>query len=232
MLFQAPSTRKRTSAGLALTIMLCLHPVNHRSTCLQGCAQPRVYVGVRNKQHYCNSMTAYCDNILTLLDDREPIVRTVLDPFTSLSLASAVCQFIDFSGTLFSKSRNIYKSTTGYDDDTDSLLGITQDLRSLTEKLEPGVDPSSLTSEEADLVNLSDKCRRIANELLLVLEDLQNSKTSRWSSFRAALRSTWAQDRIDDMARKLESYRSQLILRLTFMQRSVIFATLSTLQNY
>jgi hypothetical protein len=146
----------------------------------------------------------------------------VLDPFTSLSLACAVCQFLDFSGTLFSKSRKIYKSTTGYDDDTDTVLGITKDLRSLTEKLKAPVDPNSLPPEEAELVNLGDKCKRTADELLLVLDDLQDSKSSRWSSFRAALKTIWAQDRIDDMTRKLESYRSQLILRLTIMQRLVI----------
>lgn len=144
----------------------------------------------------------------------------VLDPFTSLSLASAVCQFIDFSGKLFSKSRKIYKSTTGYDNDTDSLLEIIHDLRSLTEDLKPpGIDPKSLSSEETELVKLGTKCNQIANDLLLVLDELQNSKSSRWSSFRAALKTVWAQERIDEMNKKLESYRSQLILRLTIMQR-------------
>jgi hypothetical protein len=133
-------------------------------------------------------------------------MNMVLDPFTSMSLACAVCQFIDFSGSLFSKSRKIYKSTTGYDKDTDTVLGITKDLRSLTERLKPPVDPNSLSPEETELVNLGDRCKQTANELLLVLDDLQDSKTSRWSSFRAALKTVWAQDRIDDMTRKLESY--------------------------
>ncbi|KAJ5381213.1 uncharacterized protein N7496_003641 [Penicillium cataractarum] len=142
----------------------------------------------------------------------------VLDPFTSLSLACAVCQFLHFSGTLFSKSRKIYKSATGYDEGTDSLLGITNDLHSLTANLKPPIDPNSLTPEETELVNLGDRCKRTANELLLVLNDLQDSNTSRWSSFRAALKTMWKQDRIDEMAKKLESYRLQLILRLTIMQ--------------
>ncbi|KAJ5741915.1 hypothetical protein N7533_011324 [Penicillium manginii] len=142
----------------------------------------------------------------------------VLDPLSSLSLACTVCQFLEFSGTLFSKSHKIYKSATGYDEDTDSLFGITKDLRSLTEKLEIPIDSKSLPAEETELADLGDKCKQTADELLLVLNDLQDSKTSRWSSFRAALRTVWAQDRIDGMARKLESYRSQLILRLTIMQ--------------
>ena len=149
-------------------------------------------------------------------------MNMVLNPFTSLSLACAVCQFLDFSGTLFSKSCKIYKSATGNDDDTDTVLGITKDLRSLTENLKTLTDPNSLSLEEAELVNLSDRCKRTADELLLVLGDLQDSKTSQWSSFRAALKTIWAQDRIDDMTGKLESYRSQLIFRLTFMQSLVI----------
>ncbi|KAJ5995764.1 hypothetical protein N7481_002741 [Penicillium waksmanii] len=144
----------------------------------------------------------------------------VLDPLSSLSLACTVCQFLEFSGTLFSKSHKIYKSATGYDEDTDSLLGITRDLRSLTDKLEPPIHSKSLSAEETELANLGDRCKKTADELLLVLGDLQDSKTSRWSSFRAALKTVWTHDRIDEMARKLESYRSQLILRLTIMQSS------------
>jgi hypothetical protein len=57
-----------------------------------------------------------------------------MDPITALSIAGNVVQFISFGSDLFSKGREIYKSTTGTLSTYEQLELLTTDLRSLVIK--------------------------------------------------------------------------------------------------
>jgi hypothetical protein len=70
-----------------------------------------------------------------------------MDPITALSIAGNVVQFISFGSDLFSKGREIYKSTTGTLSTYEQLELLTTDLRSLVIKLRQRVDSS--TSEQS-----------------------------------------------------------------------------------
>lgn len=53
----------------------------------------------------------------------------VLDPFSALSLASSIVQFVDFSSKLFSASFKIGSSATGVSRETEQIIAQAMDLQ-------------------------------------------------------------------------------------------------------
>ena len=67
----------------------------------------------------------------------------MLDPFTALSLASGVVQFVDFSSKLISEGQELYKSAEGALTENTELKSVTVDLNHLCEKLVVDPQPQS-----------------------------------------------------------------------------------------
>jgi hypothetical protein len=66
---------------------------------------------------------------------------------------------------------------------------------------------------------LANDCQTAANELLSVLDDLRAKKPgSKWSSFKAALATSWKERHVKAMEKRLESYRSELMFELQILQ--------------
>ena len=75
-----------------------------------------------------------------------------MEPFTALSLAACIAQFLEFGGKLIKETREIAKS--GSSDDVESLLTRTNDLMDITKSLELSPEPTITGTSKEEQVNL------------------------------------------------------------------------------
>lgn len=141
-----------------------------------------------------------------------------MEPLSALSVATAVTQFIDFTGSLLSGTIELHKSATGRTKANLTIETIALDLRNLNIELTESF--SSGDSHDADIKKLCLDCSKMADQLLEALNKLTVQKQHRlWSSFSTALRSIWAQEDIDSLQRRLDAYRQQISMHILVQLR-------------
>jgi hypothetical protein len=130
----------------------------------------------------------------------------MLDPFSALSVAAAVVQFVDYGTGLISKAVEIYKSPDGEPEDVVALREMVTRLRILTTDITTlarasstppsGQDPHSKTAKdqlvnfsrnEKSIIDLATTCRNLAEKICADLLGMESpSKPSRMESFKLA----------------------------------------------
>ena len=151
----------------------------------------------------------------------------MLDPLSSVGLANAIIQFIDFGYKTVRGSLEIYRSSQGALSDNLDLERTAQDISRLSSKVSSNIYNASsvLSEDEIELQGLAKSCGKIADDLLAVLRDLKATKTTaksqKWASFRAAVSSQtpWNKDKILNLERKLDRSQEQISNRLLIMMR-------------
>lgn len=150
----------------------------------------------------------------------------MLDPFTSLGVASGVLQFIDFASELLKSSTDIYTSSTGVTKENENLESVCVDLRDLAQNLITS-SAHQLSADEAlghggeALQKLAAECAGTADELVSVLQSLASKKhpQRKLISFYHALRGVWSKSKVKDLELRLDRYRNQLALRIAAITR-------------
>lgn len=151
-----------------------------------------------------------------------------LDPFSALSVAAAIVQFIDFSSQLVAKGYRLHGSTNGALADNIDIEDITADLMDINLKLQSQTKLACNTKDEQLLENLSTRCAEIGEELLKHLEMLKvpnGTKHRKWKSFRHALKAVWTKKDIDELATTLLSFRGQMEFRILISLKWVFHVT-------
>jgi hypothetical protein len=137
-----------------------------------------------------------------------------MDPISALSVAAAVVQFVDFAGTLLSSTRTIHKAFSKEAESVSDLRTITNTLQRLNSDIEQSV-VGSASSHDKDLLNLCHDCNRTANSLVNALTKLNaQGNSSLWSSFKVALKTVWTQDELDELQKRLDSFRQQISMHI------------------
>ena len=141
-----------------------------------------------------------------------------MDPLTALGLASNVIQVVDFSIRLVSKGVEIYKD--GSLAENVDAEEITQSLKGLNGKLQRSIQDSKcggpLSEEDQSLMGLCANCESVANQLLTRLGQIKvTGKHRKWKSVRQALK----KDEVEELARRLGMYRSEINLNVTVSLR-------------
>ena len=150
----------------------------------------------------------------------------VMDPFSAISLASAIVQFVDFSGKLISKSYQLYHSTNGALQENEELEKIISDVRSLNRGVISNVkskdDKTSVSKDERSLEILAAECQKIADELLRVFGDLKVPQPHhKWSSINKAVATAWNKSKIEELTGRLKRLREQIDSRILDMMRFI-----------
>ena len=146
-----------------------------------------------------------------------------LEALAAVGLAGNIVQFIDFSCRLFSTTTSIHRSYAGSSRSIQDIENVAQELQQWCGKVASlrnaqGHPPASQHNQS--LVKLAEDCQTAAVELLSAVHALKaKNPKSKWNSFRAALAMTWKESQIADMETRLDSYRKQLALELSLMQR-------------
>lgn len=150
----------------------------------------------------------------------------VLDPFTSLSLACNVVQFVDFTSKLLSQSKEIYDSAVGSTKDNEDLEEICTELRDLsqhivTTSLSQASRFGALDNREQAIQKLAQECSATADELITALRSLSLNKhpRRRAASVYAALRTIWSRRKIEALEARMDKYRAQLAVNIIALTR-------------
>jgi hypothetical protein len=139
----------------------------------------------------------------------------MLDPLSSLNMASTVVQFLDFGWKLATEGCELYKS--GSLGSNDELEQIAKDIACFAENLGVANNGSDLglSNDEKALRQLAISCKSLAGKLLSELSTLKLQKPQNGlESFRTALRSSRKRGSIQGLEKKLEDLQRQLIMRL------------------
>jgi hypothetical protein len=139
-----------------------------------------------------------------------------MDPVSSqLGIAASVAQFVDFTGSLISKTHEIRKSSTGKTGRNNDLESITESLNGLINSFFQPEDNQNASSDDAAIVKLCDDCKAVAEQLLLALGRLGKQDNHRvWRSFRQALKTVWSQEQIDGLQKRLDIFRQQISMHI------------------
>ena len=152
-----------------------------------------------------------------------------LESLAALSVASNIAQFVDFGCRLFFETKELYSSSSSLASEAVELETISQTLRRLSIDLVPkpstGADLNKIflvkanavapSSDEDDLGLIAQECQKIAKELSAALEQLKVRGPGReWQCFRVTLKRIWKPERVDNIAKRMERFSSQLTMCL------------------
>jgi hypothetical protein len=144
-----------------------------------------------------------------------------MDPLTAFSLAGTIIQFVDFGKKLFSGARTLYESTTGALTANEELELVLIDLRAIITKLKQSPHPAASTSSPqafplADhpqtFQKICEGTLKVAEEIVERLDTLKvkDGKNRAWGSLQKAVKSAWSKSEMEDLKRRLASFKAAL----------------------
>lgn len=149
-----------------------------------------------------------------------------MDPITGVGLAASVIQLVTFSIDCIKIVREVYeRGSVGRHDDTAYTANHLADLtRSLQQSLQSSDKQSSILSkDERELLDLSRHCEDCAQTLQHELDKLQSQpRSSVLAATHKAARAIWTKRKIEEVSKRLETYRSTLETSLLHRLRCVI----------
>ena len=154
----------------------------------------------------------------------------MLDPFTALSLAGNVVQFVQFGCTLAAKAHDVYSSKSGTSEEnldmenvTSRLLATVHDLENHLASVDPSTFQDSISKSSRRLLEIADACKMIAQDILHRLEAMKSRQPpSVWTSVRQAFKIMWSKDELDALMRRLKAYISELDTAILVSMKSVL----------
>ncbi|KAH8782029.1 hypothetical protein F5882DRAFT_499362 [Hyaloscypha sp. PMI_1271] len=141
-----------------------------------------------------------------------------MDPLTALGLAGNIVQFVDFTSKLISTTQKLYDSSSGAKDEHLELENLARNIQEQAEHAKSrlgGVSgPAILSKEHGTILDLSDQCIEVSNQLLSLLESVKVKGQHRgWDSFHQALRSVWKKEDIKALQQRLDRISNHLNTR-------------------
>lgn len=141
------------------------------------------------------------------------------DPFTALSAATAVVQFVDFGAKLISKSYEIYKSADGVLADYTEQAAVASRLEELNRRLSDSITEcggvKTPTLNQRALKEATQDCKQVADDFLLAIDNLKVAGSHRqWKSFRQAFKSVWKKEGLDQRLVQMDRLRQQVMIHL------------------
>lgn len=131
----------------------------------------------------------------------------------AIGLASAIISFIDVASKIVRGAHEVYTSVDGATRGNDHTSVVIGDLQRVTADL--GSHPQ--TSNDQDLLTLSDKCHKLSSELLQLLHKFLPKTPGKWQSFVAACRILRKQKEAASLEASLDRYRQQISERLLWL---------------
>jgi len=135
-----------------------------------------------------------------------------METLAAIGLAGNIVQFIHFSASLVAKARDIHQSASKEPKELEEIQAITQDLTKIKN------DIQKQSPRRGSLREIVGLCDEVAAELLSALQELQKVNpaipSTKWKSFRQALKSVLGKDRIAALQSRMSNLRDQVILHM------------------
>lgn len=144
-----------------------------------------------------------------------------MEPLAALGLCSSILQIVDFSCKLLSKGNQLRASFSGVLPENEQLEQVIKHLNGLITKLQQQQSSNHMEGLEG----IVDLCIQTARELLDVLQHLKiKGVNSGWKSFRAAVKSVWKKEKIEEILCRLELLRDEIQFRFILEMREQLVA--------
>jgi N-terminal domain on NACHT_NTPase and P-loop NTPases len=141
-------------------------------------------------------------------------IHKPMDPVTAVGFAASILTFIDVSHQVISGTWEVIKS--GTTTENAHVGNVINDLHDVTKQLSDR--PPGYSQHERALNTLASECQELSGELVALLEKLKSTAgSSKWKSVKVALHSMWKKGDVEGLERRLDKYRSQILLRLVLM---------------
>lgn len=131
-----------------------------------------------------------------------------MDPFSALSIATSVLQFLDFTTKLLSSSSEIFRSVHGASSSTLALESSCSAMKALSEKLSSSTE-TQCGEFALKMKKLADDCKADCDALLAILQKLKVEchKNRRWESLKVALKTVWGAHEIRELEGRIDKAR-------------------------
>ena len=147
----------------------------------------------------------------------------MLDPFTSISLVSAIVQFVDFGIKVTSKSLEIYRSAEGLIAENVRLDEILTGINDLSERLarpQVGSHAAPISDDEKAVQKLAEASTKLAWEISALLESLRVSRVQEEvAKLPESSCEHLGKDKICELEEGLHAIQGQITHRLVYMMR-------------
>ncbi|KAF2791989.1 hypothetical protein K505DRAFT_376359 [Melanomma pulvis-pyrius CBS 109.77] len=162
-----------------------------------------------------------------------------MDPFTALSLAASIVQFVDFGTRTASKISELYHSASGLTQNQDEILESARRFEKLAEKLSrvslPEENDASVIVDHASFHALLLSCKSRATDIIAMVEDLKVQKSrALWGSIRQGARGSRKRHEIEQLVAKmkeLHDFLNTYLLALLCDHNSKVYRELLLVMN-
>ena len=141
-----------------------------------------------------------------------------MDPVTAFQVAASVVAFIDFSRTLVSDTRRVYKSSDGRSARAVKLSKVAEELGSVKAQIEKHMTDISPTGSDDEMLKVCRECGSIGAELQSTVARLTAQGSTKLeyakSSFAVAVKGLWKEGQFGVLIEQLEKLRSRLMMSL------------------
>src|SRR5437667_2905551 len=123
-----------------------------------------------------------------------------METFAIIGLVGNIVQILDFSGSLISKSAQLYRSSNSALAENVDTETATNHLVLLNNKLKG----AAATTGDTALEDLCQSCKAAADHLLAALYKVKvKNRQHKWESIRKALRTVWSKEEIWELECRL-----------------------------
>jgi len=143
-----------------------------------------------------------------------------MDPFSALSVAAAVVQFVDFGTNIVSKGSKLYKSTEGalienieLEKASTRLQGLSSTVQTFLRGDYQGPQSGPLVECDQALHTICEACLEVSKELIDKLDKLKvpdGHPHKKWKSIQQAFKTVYSKDKIEEILGRLVGLRNEL----------------------
>ncbi len=146
----------------------------------------------------------------------------MLDPLTSLTLATSILSIIEFSGKVLTRANRIRKSPDGTAIEIQELEYSVSRLLKLSSSLNTSKlrkDETILSEDQEEAIKLGNSCKSLATEITETLQGYKpGGQQGKRTGFKLALKYEWQKDKLatceKDLKNKQEEARDFIIRTL------------------
>jgi hypothetical protein len=142
----------------------------------------------------------------------------MMDPFTAIGFASNIAQFVGYAANLVRTAVEIEQSAEGRAGQVTTLDTLYTQLSKFNGHLVTSLDSNRHVDASHEvwesLRSLAKLSKEDCDKLLRTVGQLKTTSKGKWQSFRAALRTLWKKDEIEELEKRLQRTQTALMLHI------------------
>lgn len=139
-----------------------------------------------------------------------------MEVWASVACVASIVQLVDVVSRCISKSFELQRASDGVLESNAAVEDVVNHLVLLKDE----IDAAATTISDPTLFNLCASVTAAAHDLLEVLNKVKvEGPKTKWKTLRKAVRSVWSKEKIEDLEKRLLSFRDELNLHIVVRLR-------------